>query len=1085
MLKNPDFDSGEWTRETHTGQEFGEIYVPEGWVAWWEEGEYRRPEMKVIPKKAPFLDPPRIDSGDWAFQSFTFYGKQHAGLYQVVEGLEPGAEYEFKARAHAWSTTDGMEHSDNPACSAGVGCGPVYLRPDDVPPLNGDPSNDAIGNFKFDVGVSFGEPDPFGTVKWSSPACIYNVYHDVPPVRFTTPDSGRVVLYLRARSMWAFRSSDAYWDSCELVKVEDDMPSNGDGEWKYNTVLSGMKLGVHAIRPNRVQEFVSKLAEAGVSFPVIKAVDDLGWLQFVDDNSVILARYTSEYEGCQGVLHGDLDVMAEQLVSVILNKASAEDLETVDYWEISNEPDPNSPEGYAALGRLMIKCMERAEQNGLKLALLGLNAGTPEWDEMKAMIETGMFERAKAGGHILALHEGVFEGSNPKQYWGDRIPGAPEVEGAGALNFRYRYLYSMLKQRQEVIPLVVSEWYCGDEQSIDTQKLREAVLWYSEEAGKDYYMWAFCPFTLGPTSQWNHTDYERVYAPYLVEDMIGRKDWANAPPPGGGEEEPMEKYDRHVIMADPTYMSSDELDEAYKLGRELLRTVTPSWNDAVQVERPSEWGTNTVYAGNMAEEDRERYRKWVEERDPETVLVFQGKPLVRDVRDSLPVNQGSPHYPWKKRTLSEITHIFVHHTAGSAGSTLEDVKSIAQYHAHGPKNRPGICYTYMIGVDGSIWYTSTIENVVFAQGTTAHPGDENRFGLAICLFGNFTGGNEPTPEQMLSLERLISALRSMLGRDVPVWGHKDVAATMCPGDTWPWKDEWGKGSSNLMMGLHDTPGGEWMADNGLKGCCLALAQVSETPRTFDWSRLKDAGVTVIARVDWGYADGTGSLPKPEHADAWVNAVIGTINNSRGAAGWIIGNEINNPTEWPGGYPNVSHVITPDYYIKLFNRIRAGVSAPLAPFAVDPFNVIAGEFGQPSDPKDWAQTVYRNIGPYDFVALHAKTQTNDPAECWSDVMFTHPPLLNRFLHLRTIENQLDWMPIAKPVYVTELNPQLKSGGGMGWDSGNAEWVRQAWKYLETQPVKGAMLYRYEMSGGGQEGFSLIDKPEILQVLREGV
>lgn len=36
-LQNPGFEGG-WTRKTHTGVEYGEIFVPEGWTAFWREG---------------------------------------------------------------------------------------------------------------------------------------------------------------------------------------------------------------------------------------------------------------------------------------------------------------------------------------------------------------------------------------------------------------------------------------------------------------------------------------------------------------------------------------------------------------------------------------------------------------------------------------------------------------------------------------------------------------------------------------------------------------------------------------------------------------------------------------------------------------------------------------------------------------------------------------------------------------------------------------------------------------------------------------------------------------------------------------
>jgi hypothetical protein len=231
-----------------------------------------------------------------------------------------------------------------------------------------------------------------------------------------------------------------------------------------------------------------------------------------------------------------MDGHARQAIQRILQVIEANDglEEIIDYWEVYNEPDPNEPtgvEGHRALAQLMIETMEEAESHDLKIAIFSLNAGTPEWDEMQAMAETGVFARAREGGHILALHEGTFSSHDPRECWGWFGDGFPEVEGAGCLNFRYRFLYHLLKERGEVVPLVVSEWYCGDEQFASTETLVDALKWYDGEASEDYYFWATCPFTLGPTSGWQHSDYERVYEGGLVDYMIEVKDRQNVAPP--------------------------------------------------------------------------------------------------------------------------------------------------------------------------------------------------------------------------------------------------------------------------------------------------------------------------------------------------------------------------------------------------------------------------------------------------------------------------------------------------------------------------------------------------------------------------
>jgi hypothetical protein len=311
---------------------------------------------------------------------------------------------------------------------------------------------------------------------------------------------------------------------------------SGNSEWHYPVIDKGSRISVHAQRSNEVEAFAQDLTDGGTRFSVVKAVDDLGWLLNVKDanpDTIIMARLSGGWEGCGGVEKPefDMEVHATRAIGLILDKIDDEPrlAEAVDYWEVYNEPDPPGAVGYRRLSELMIKTMDLAEAHDLKIAIFSLNAGTPEWFEMEAMVGTGVFGRAREGGHILALHEGTFDTHDPKSYWGDTIPGSPEVEGAGPYNFRYRYLYHLLEQRDECVPLVVSEWYCGDERSASTQTLVDAVTWYDNEASKDYYVWGVCPFTLGPTGQWTHTDYERVY-PGLVGHMVAVKDRQNALP---------------------------------------------------------------------------------------------------------------------------------------------------------------------------------------------------------------------------------------------------------------------------------------------------------------------------------------------------------------------------------------------------------------------------------------------------------------------------------------------------------------------------------------------------------------------------
>lgn len=207
LLSNPGFEGigisvdndapnyGNWTRDTFNGIPYGEIFTPEGWVTWWSEDGYKRPECKVIPNEAPFtMDPPRIYQGYYSGLCFTFFGTQLAGYYQVVPYLQAGAEIEGWYYAHAWACD-----IDSP----GYSCGPA----------------DA---FSFQVGIEpSGGTDPFSdSIIWSEPYYIYDTFERVGPIQATVGAAGKVTFFLRAHGIYQFKHNDAYWDNPTLVYVQ-------------------------------------------------------------------------------------------------------------------------------------------------------------------------------------------------------------------------------------------------------------------------------------------------------------------------------------------------------------------------------------------------------------------------------------------------------------------------------------------------------------------------------------------------------------------------------------------------------------------------------------------------------------------------------------------------------------------------------------------------------------------------------------------------------------------------------------------------------------------------------------------------
>ncbi len=286
------------------------------------------------------------------------------------------------------------------------------------------------------------------------------------------------------------------------------------------------KLGVHTILANNALYYVRLIANAGAHMAAVKALeDDLGWLQDVKTVSpltVTVGRFTRFHDTVP--LEGDLRTTAQDLMDRILPDMSTHRA-YVDYWEITNEMDPPGAEGYRLHAELHFHLMDIAEQEGFKIALFTWNAGTPEWEEIEAVVETGVFGRAREGGHILALHEGTFAPPVTTGY-GEPLPGRPRYPDRGTLCCRYRWLYEdFLKPRNEVIPLLLSEFGMGayaDTGFTPAEWVAE-ISWFDDRMREDDYVLACCPFTLGPVSQWGSHDYEAAL-PFYAQRIISLKD---------------------------------------------------------------------------------------------------------------------------------------------------------------------------------------------------------------------------------------------------------------------------------------------------------------------------------------------------------------------------------------------------------------------------------------------------------------------------------------------------------------------------------------------------------------------------------
>lgn len=294
----------------------------------------------------------------------------------------------------------------------------------------------------------------------------------------------------------------------------------------------------------------------------------------------------------------------------------------------------------------------------------------------------------------------------------------------------------------------------------------------------------------------------------------------------------------------------------------------------------------------------------------------------------------------------------------------------------------------------------------------------------------------------------------------------------------------------LLVGLHDTAGGEYLAEHGVEAACVAHWNVSPEepqPKPRDFTTLAEKGITVIGRVGAGYGGGPGTAPRPEFAEEWVPAAAQTVVESKklGPTCWF--NEVNNRVEWPGYGSGDVYALTPEYVVELYNALWDLVAgrAPVGPPPIDPY------FGPGSNNRDWWRYILKHIKGADALFLHAKTQTNDPDEVWSEEKFADWPLQWQFLHMKTVETSLQDVALVRPefmelpVWVTEVNPQHKHeiNGELGWVPGNVLWVEKAYEYFQWLrgdgwPIQGFCLYRFD----DVDPWGLQDDAQILEAIK---
>jgi len=287
-------------------------------------------------------------------------------------------------------------------------------------------------------------------------------------------------------------------------------------------------------------------------------------------------------------------------------------------------------------------------------------------------------------------------------------------------------------------------------------------------------------------------------------------------------------------------------------------------------------------------------------------------------------------------------------------------------------------------------------------------------------------------------------------------------------------------------GLHDPYDQNLFAGSGKTGWVLFTHRLSDG-NGFNYESWSRSGYGVIVRLNNDYG-GSGTIPVPAQYDAFAEKCRRWVLNSRGNLIWVIGNEMNNPREWPNQDPsnpgnNPADAITPELYATCFNKVRAAIKsvqprAIVVPGAIDPFQ------GPRQSCLEYFERMLAAITDLDGIALHCYTHGYTPDLVTSLETFKDDPLRWQYYHFRAYTTFLDVIPPRhrlKPIYITETNPH----GTQPWSGGQNGWVQAAYAEIarynaqpHAQQIQCLLLYRWSRD----DHYSIVDKPGVQNDIR---
>ena len=1083
-------------------RKIGNIFPAPDWTFWFKHipGQFDQPEAGDAWK---IPDPLRVYSYDKSYMWFTFHRGHLCGISQLVQAAI-GAEYSFTCAAQVWSNHLIEEYEkcyEDPRCSVGVGKEHYYNLLEDTPPLSGDPWNDGIRNIVLRVGIDpYGGLNPFSdTVVWGPRAVSYNAYHMLPEAR-AVAKSEVITVFIKSQARWAFRHNNVYVDGARLTITKQPVTDpvlkcDVRARVKYARTFmlpppyatADMKARIQ-YRSSRRGYTVGDSADdaangCGLEYRRVGVIDREGWPNPIHD--FFEEYYWRELDEENPTILNDI---APALPWMPYKPASPYNI-----YQIEGRVLAFDLRDIGVLLRYPIH--SPGERVPYITSEFGVDRGTYMHDGVDFRgAYPGFDEEAIAAWPGEVIKAGLYDNES---FFGYQVVVRGITSDGRTVEFRYAHMLGGL--------------YVNVGQQVQTGEKLGQLDSTGNSTGHHLHFSVKCdgfkadPAMLIDWGEWENPKPPSSW-PYVVAKR-GTKASFHAEKPDG-----VPGYVERLVHADAPPFTVKGVSDIGWLYYDVELPFANLVNTVARMQHDNE-GCGLLHGDTT----------------PEEMAAILMEPIVdaighdsnlREINFFEVANEpggGGVSVEFHVKLAETMKHCsFIADAMGIKIAAFSfncgcpewvDMVAMAETGVFGILYAGGHIVATHEGVLGSdlsvdFGYGVQLEGAPYVEGSGIFC-FRYKYLVAACelaesacppiLISEFYPG--PRSGGNAAEVVLRTAWYDKLARlDYMNWGTQLFTAGPYASMEWsnmeyciPAQETYAiemKNEQNatpngepppipelseLIVGIHDEAGGEWLNRQAdvKKSCCL-IAQIAETqPVNLDFRHLQDAGSEVIVRLNygWGAPHGNGTIAPPHLIDAHYNAIIGTIRNAKGVDYWQLWNEVNNPREWPQGFEVTSgYVVTA--YNHIYDILRPEGHKFTSPGAVDP------KYGPGSNNAVWQQALFGEVSGFEVVLVHAgKSQTNDSTDIWSMDKFSDDPLKWQYLHSRDVMTSLQMIPLQYknlPVILGEVNPQFLTeiGGALGWVPGNSLWIHELCDFVRSlnedreQPVTHLVFYRWE-------------------------